>query len=223
MDEFEKIVEKYRRELMEFSKSCGNNITDDAECEKNPPDKSAAESEESEEKGSVSDTAVPVQDSEKTSNSDSAGYSVPRFSDYDDFIKNNSQSGVLRVQAFAAGRVFPVASAKITVALELRNETREMFEGLSDINGIIDNIPLPAPEREMSQTPSESAVLPYSSYTIYVEHPDFVSAVFRDVPVFSGTKSIQGVELIPLVSAGGEPSAVIEDESESFSRLKGDD
>lgn len=220
MDEFEKIIEKYRRELMDFSKACGNNI-----CEKAAASAPSTEGNEADSgkmifnpKDEELPDLTPDPISQPTENS-----ITPVFEDFDDFIKNNPQSGTLRVQVFAGGRVFPVSSAKITVVLELKNESREMFEGLSDINGIIDGIQLPAPEKEMSQSPSQSASLPYSSYTVYVEHPDFVSAVFREVPVFSGTKSIQGAELIPLAGAGGEPSAAADDESNSFSRLKGDD
>ena len=148
-------------------------------------------------------------------------FPVPKFDSYDEFLKANPQSGTMRVQVYAAGQTFPIANADVTLFLELTNGRYDIFEGLTDINGVIDGIILPAPSREMSQSPSDTPVLPYSSYGLTVRHPDFADAVFTDIPVFSGIKSIQGVELVPLISDGREPAVTETDESDSFSRVKG--
>lgn len=232
MDEFDNMIEKYRRELMEFSK---NNPTPaekcSAECNRKTEDiesynhETVIEEDESvrtDGKGaetiskSAQATAMPAK-----SNMLTEDYKAPQFDSYADFISANPQNGLLRVQVFAAGQAFPIANARVTVALELKNESHQIFDGLTDINGIVDNIKLPAPSAEMSQTPSESAALPYSSYTTYVEHPDFVDAEFINVPVFAGIKSIQSVELIPNVNVGNQPQMAEINEGESFTRLKG--
>lgn len=235
MDEIENIIEKYRRELIEFSKS-------------SPYRESAAQTESDKESRRTAAPAAAEADNciDKAETEDEAedyiidngqefngyteaaeqpqeDYIAPKFDSYEDFIKANSGSGTLRFQVFAADRAFPIQSARVSVVLELKNGARELFDGLTDTNGIIDAVTLPAPEAEMSLSPSQSPVLPYSSYTAYIGHPEFVSEKIINIPVFSGIKSIQDVEMIPLVAVGGEPSQIEENEGESFIRLKGDD
>ncbi len=241
MEEFDNIIEKYRRELLEFSKNnpmreekCDGQCdseTNDAE----QPEFSAVnavsktesfdgfDAEDVQNNTETADARSTVQNTEdNTANSiQSEEYKAPQFDNYDDFLRNNPQSGLLRVQVFAAGQAFPVVNARVVVVLELKNGSRQMFDGLTDINGIVDNIKLPAPSAEMSQSPTESPVLPYSSYTTYIEHPEFVNAEFINVPVFAGIKSIQSVELIPTVNVGNQPQIAELNEGESFTRLKG--
>ncbi len=252
MDDFDNLIERYRRELMEFSKNnCSkpavsepkSNQKDNAtqaeictECKVIPVEKEQILPVNTQPKEEADFDEMPADipatetenaenvkvDYSQAANENSVGNAtVPKFKNYEEFIRNNPQNGSLKVQVFAADHAFPVPSARVVVVLELQNGTREFFDGLTDINGIVDDIILPAPARENSQSPSESPALPYSSYTTYVEHPDFVDARYTDVPVFAGIKSIQGVELIPLVSVGNEPKFVETDESNSFERLKG--
>ncbi|MCQ2479326.1 MAG: hypothetical protein MJ120_01700 [Clostridia bacterium] len=249
MDDFDNLIERYRRELMEFSRNnCSkpaadnNSVNETKPCKKEEMEEIFQERTAIpvvEEKGNAmpvnSETAIEtavdkaeekslpqIKDFETASKENSVGNpSVPKFKNYEEFIKGNPQNGSLKVQVFAADHAFPVPNARVVVVLELQNGTKEFFDGLTDINGIVDDIILPAPARESSQAPSDSPALPYSSYTTYVEHPDFVEARYTDVPVFAGIKSIQGVELIPLVSVGNEPKYVETDEGDSFERLKG--
>ncbi|MCQ2471142.1 MAG: hypothetical protein MJ147_03800 [Clostridia bacterium] len=246
MDDFDNLIERYRRELMEFSKNnCSKPAVSEqksnqeeicTECKVMPVEKeqilpvNTQPKEEADTHEMLTDTAdTETEKAEKAevdysqaSRENSVGnMAVPKFRNYEEFLRNNPQNGSLKVQVFAADHAFPVPSARVVVVLELLNGTREFFDGLTDINGIVDDIILPAPARENSQSPSDSPALPYASYTTYVEHPDFVDARYTDVPVFAGIKSIQGVELIPLVSVGNEPKYVETDEGNSFERLKG--
>ena len=244
MDEFENLIEKYRRELVEFSKSNPSAAKDEmTDCENgesalpenenslrgeipNSENEAAPETEQGAEyKPEMNEKEIYTQSEGDTSpfsdEKTADDRSVPKFSTYEDFIKNNPQTGSLRFQVYAANQAFPVPSARVTVVLELESETRELFDGLTDINGVIDDIVLPAPDRMMSQSPSDSPALPYSSYTAVVEHPEFAGAKFTDIPVFSGIKSVQGVELIPLVSVGNEPQMTDTQENGAFPRIKG--
>lgn len=250
MDDFDNLIEKYRRELIELSKNnpiaeestetstaseeeavsaaSVNIITNDKienteECcsEAGNP---TVETNEIKETESASTAPVEVEPLTRVADNEQVStYVAPQFADYDEFLKNNPQSGSLKVQVYAANQAFPIPNARVTVVLELLNGSREMFDGLTDINGIIDNIKLPAPDAEMSQAPSNTGVLPYSTYTTYIEHPDFVNEKFTNVPVFPGIKSIQGVELISRVNYGNQPESIVQNEGESFARLKGVD
>ena len=232
MDEFENLIEKYRRELVEFSKNSPPAAEEAAECEDN--EVLQPETGEDIPCVSVPDMEVIPERNEKEiytqTEGDTSPFSdekteddrpVPKFSTYEDFIRSNPQTGSLRFQVYAANQAFPVPSARVTVVLELENETRELFDGLTDINGVIDDITLPAPDKNLSQSPSDTPALPYSSYTAVVEHPEFAGARFTDIPVFSGVKSVQGVELIPLVGVGNEPQMTDTQENGAFPRIKG--
>lgn len=221
MDEIEKLIEKYRMELIEFSKSCpcadsygeaGGETDDNTELTEKAEDEASVP---------VSSEIIPVRNT--ADNISEENYTAPEFDSYEDFIKGNPQSGSLKFQIYAADMAFPVQSARVTVVLELKNESREIFDGLTDINGIIDSITLPAPDKDNSQSPQQSSALPYSSYTAYIEHPEFVRIKITNIPIFSGIKTIQNTEMVPLVGAGTEPARIEENDGEAFLRLKGDE
>lgn len=234
MDDIEKIIEKYKKELLEFSKQNAavySNSSLQPEMQK-----------EFAERKAVSTAAMPAESAKNgnTLNSDNPGSqsaavpqdatlettlptvdTIEKFDTYEDFLKNNKQKGTLRIQVAAANQSFPISNARVTVSLELKNGTREMFEGLTDSSGIIDNIVLPAPELNLSQDPDSGGVMPFAVYTTTIEHPDFVNAKFINVPVFPGIESIQAVNLVPLVRTGQEPAPNTVYETEPFYRVRG--
>lgn len=102
-------------------------------------------------------------------------------------------TGTLKVQVFAADRVYPVSAAKVTVSDY--ESGRELFTGYTDVDGIAQSITLPAPNPELSETPAREK--PYSQYNITVEHSRFFPRKFIGVPVFAGITSVQNVQLVP--------------------------
>lgn len=132
-----------------------------------------------------------------------------------DFLAANNESGSLRVEAYASDRAFSVPSARVMVFIELPEGNVAVFDGLTDINGSTESIRLPAPPKEISQSPrSESNPrLPYAVYSVYVEHPDYVRAVFTNVPVFSGIESIQPVRMLAKSAGLDEPEPIVVDET----------
>lgn len=213
MDEFENIIEKYMNELKEFSKQNPQQI----KAEELPQAK-AVFAEAATPAPEQSSTAAPPQ--ETTAVQPAEQQPTVIFKDYSDFLKSNPQKGVLKFQVYAANQAFPVVNARVTVYLKLSDGNREMFDGLTDINGIIDNIVLPAPDKSLSQSP-DSLSVPYSSYTATVEHPDFSNVSFINIPVFSGIKSIQGVEMIPMTESARINGTRIYTETTPFYRLNG--
>lgn len=131
------------------------------------------------------------------------------------FLQENSESGTLRVEAFASDRAFGVGSARVMVFLELPSGNVAVFDGLTDIDGQSDTIILPAPPRSLSQSPQngENPKLPYAVYSVYVEHPSYVRAVFTNVPVFSGVESIQPVRMLAKAAGLPEPEPIAVDET----------
>lgn len=138
-----------------------------------------------------------------------------RCRDINDFLVANNESGTMKVEAFAADRSFGVGSARVMIFVELPSGNVAVFDGLTDINGATKSVRLPAPPRELAQSPQTgaNARLPYSVYSVYVEHPGFVRSVFTNVPVFSGIESIQPVRMLAKSSGMGEPEPIVVDET----------
>lgn len=138
-----------------------------------------------------------------------------RCRDINDYLTANNESGTLRVETFASDRAFGVGSARVMIFLELPSGNVAVFDGITDINGQSDTVRLPAPPRALSQSPQtgENPRLPYSVYSVYVEHPAYVRSVFTNVPVFSGIESIQPVRMIAKSAGTQEPEPIVVDES----------
>lgn len=132
-----------------------------------------------------------------------------------DFLSANTERGSLKVETFASDRAFGIPSARVMVFLGLPSGNVAVFDGLTDVNGSTESIRLPAPPRSLSQSPQTGAnpKLPYAVYSVYVEHPDYVRAVFTNVPVFSGIESIQPVRMLAKATGLEEPEPIVVDET----------
>lgn len=188
MHNLEDMIEKYRLELMEFSKQ--NPARD--KCEADCRETAAA-------------MAKPIEKENAEFDTDVRDFIVTRpYADYDDFEHRNRSQGELRVQVFAADRSFPVSDARVTVSVPFLTGSRELFSGTTDADGIIEGIILPAPDKSLSLDEDNTSE-PFALYNLRVAHPDFADSEFTDVPVFDSVKSIQPVELVPLTQSGTEP------------------
>ncbi len=147
------------------------------------------------------------------SNPNSTAEQRLRCREINDFLKKNAESGTIRVEVFASDRAFGIGSARVMIFLNLPSGNVAVFDGLSDVSGSVPAINLPAPARSLSQSPDNNTIPPYSLYTVYVEHPSYVRALFTNVPVFSGTESIQPVQLLAKTAGTDEPEPIIVDEA----------
>ena len=193
MHELEKMIEKYRQELVEFSKQ-------------NTPADEDFFSEEKDEKDvraipvMANALRFPVNAGEKEE--------IDTYVDYEDFQKKNPSKGSMKVQVTAGGQSYPVINAVVRVRIPLRTGDREIFSGYTDINGIVDNIVLPAPDSSISFDEENSTVPPFSVYEVTVTHPNFAKSEFFNVPVFADIKAIQPAQMVPLTETGEEPGTV---------------
>ena len=137
-----------------------------------------------------------------------------RCRDINDFLAANPESGSMRVEAYSGDRAFGIGSARVMVFVELPSGNVAVFDGLTDNDGNTVSIKLPAPPGELSQTPQtgKNPRLPYAVYSVYVEHPGFVRAVYTNVPVFSGIESIQPVRMLAKTEGVNEPEPIMVDE-----------
>ena len=112
--------------------------------------------------------------------------------------------GYMIVRVTTARGAIPLEDATVTV----RNYDPEFEKGRGDIisvyttnsSGLTDRISLPAPPRELSQSPGNGKS--YESYNLYVSSPGYYKKEYVGVPVFEGITAIQNVDMIPLPDNG---------------------
>ena len=127
------------------------------------------------------------------------GNEVSDSSALSDFMKENSSTGMLKVQAYLARGAYPVSGVKVEVSKEFDDGKRVFFSGATNENGIIDDIELPAPPRENSlefDSPDKVAV-----YTLR-SSLDGYEEIRRAVEIFDGIKTIQPLAM--QLKKGGE-------------------
>jgi hypothetical protein len=84
--------------------------------------------------------------------STSANETLPEgeYADHEGFINENSRKGILKIQAYRGQMAYPVPSVRVVISKRFLDGEYVFFSGLTDENGIIDGIELPAPPRDNS-------------------------------------------------------------------------
>lgn len=183
------MIEKYRRELVEFSGQ--SSFAEESAVEEKEPDFAP-----------VMANALPFIGNVE------ADQETEFYKNFEDFQNKNPSKGSMRVQVTSGGRSYPIINAIVKVSVPLETGDREIYSGYTDINGIVDNIVLPAPDSSYSLDEQNTTVEPYAVYEVTVTHPDFAKSEFFNVPVFANIKAIQPARLVPLTETGGEPGTV---------------
>lgn len=137
-----------------------------------------------------------------------------RCREINEFLTANNETGTMRVEATAADRAFGICSARVMIFLPLPSGNVTVFDGLTNVNGSSLSVTLPAPPKSISQQEDNGGKAPFAVYSVYVEHPSFVRAIFTNVPVFSGTESIQPVAMLAKAAGAQEPDPIVVDQSE---------
>ncbi len=117
-------------------------------------------------------------------------------------------SGTVVVQVSLAKGAIPVEGAKVIVSLQ----DKVLGEFITDKSGKTPSLSLPAPGKELSQTPN-GTLRPYSIYNIRISYPGYYVEEAINVPVFDGVNSIQPVALVPLPEDVPPNAEILIDES----------
>ncbi len=168
----------------------------------NPPQVSDKSQRGPQPDGSPANTASPSNEREEGSQ--------PR-QPLQDKEQEDAGFGTLIVQVVTADGTLPVAGARVVVSRLIDGERTLQGYDVTDISGRTGEFTLPAPPASLSQTPGNPH--PYASYIITVQAVGFGTAEFRNVPIFTGIRSIQRVVLLPVPEFGSpaqDPSSVTE-------------
>lgn len=185
-NDFKNMVEKYKNELM---KMAGLNVKAQGISETEVPGAKISENKDAEiksEENKQEDTFFPEDSVNAIDESES--------NTYQDFMDKNKEYGYLKVQAFAASQALPIEGVKVIVSKKFSDTDKIFFEGITDESGIIDDIKLPAPSKELSEHPSE--ILPYSNYNFSSQYEQAETDNARSVQIFQGIKTIQPIRVI---------------------------
>ena len=125
----------------------------------------------------------------------SNGENTNIYETYEEFLKENPENGKLKIQASTARGAIPIPNVHITVSKNFKDGKKIFFEGQTNSSGIIDNIELPAPDRNLSESPSDE--IPYSNYDILATHPEYTTEEYINANIFDGITSIQPINLVP--------------------------
>ena len=118
---------------------------------------------------------------------------------YAAFQQRTPGRGSIKIQASMADGAYPVPGMTVVISKDFTDGTHVFHTAVTDADGIIDDLMLPAPPSAESQQPDESStpLNPFSVYHITASKPGFRTEEYIQVPVFDGVKSIQPVRLVP--------------------------
>lgn len=113
---------------------------------------------------------------------------VSNDTSYSDFAAENTSKGMLKIQAYRARAAYPVPGVRVVISQDFNDGEHVFFSGVTDENGMIDGIELPAPPRINSlEFDSPDKVAVYKLKAISSEYEE----LSRDVEIFDGVKTIQ--------------------------------
>ena len=119
---------------------------------------------------------------------------------YEDFIKENDDTGNLKVQVFTAYGAIPIQNTNIVVYKDIEEYRVVFFQGVTDISGIISDIKLPAP---MMVTSNEETPI-YTIYNMTAFNAGYESLKTYTIGMLGGVNVIQYVKMIPSVDLEGD-------------------
>ncbi len=106
------------------------------------------------------------------------------------------KSGTLTVRAYTAGGALPVSDVLIRIFGAEEDNRDIAYSLLTDGDGVTESLTLPAPARELSESPKSKEV-PYAVYNIEAQKEGYFYKRLYNVPVFDGINSEQLVNMIP--------------------------
>ena len=113
-----------------------------------------------------------------------------------------SGMGFLVVHVTTARGAIPLEGALVSVRSNKPNENgipgEVIATRVSGNDGNTAPLPLSAPLRSQSLTPSNGQRKPYSTYHVEVRLEGFYTQYYANVPIFDGIAAIQPADLIPL-------------------------
>ena len=123
---------------------------------------------------------------------------TPFREEYEEYIRSYPGRGTLKVQISVARGAFPLKNVLVDVSQIYNGVRYSLYNDVTDISGIVDNMVLPARSIE-STLNFDSAQLPEAKYLVTVFHPDFRELTDCAVVIHDKTETILPISLVPLM------------------------
>ena len=120
--------------------------------------------------------------------------------EYEAYIRQYPGRGTLKVQLSVARGAYPIRNAMVDVAQMLDGVRYSLYNDVTDISGIVDNMVLPA--RNIGTTLNFDDVLPEAEYMVTVFHPDFQEITDCRVVIHDRIETILPISLTPVTGRG---------------------
>ena len=117
------------------------------------------------------------------------------------------QTGSLVVRTFTSQAQLPVSGATVIITSREEDGRHKVYSIQStDESGGTQPFVLEAPDVDLSMSPGQA--IPFSNYSLVVEHPGYFLATFEQLQIFPGIETVQNIPLVPLPQpSGGSESA----------------
>lgn len=119
------------------------------------------------------------------------------------FLEKNPAYGNLVFQVTGGQGAFPVAGAKIVIIKDLDDTHAFSITEHTDESGKTAGMYLPAPSRNLSQTPGNGDV--FAKYRAEITAAGYTPVQVLEIPVFDGITTIQPVNMLPNIG-GNQPT-----------------
>lgn len=127
---------------------------------------------------------------------------TPFRDEYEEYIREYPGRGTLKVQISVARGAFPLKNVLVDVSQIYNGVRYSLYNDVTDISGIVDNMVLPARSFESTlnfeSAQGKEARLPEAEYLVTVFHPDFKELTDCAVVIHDKTETILPVSLTPL-------------------------
>jgi len=124
-----------------------------------------------------------------------------KTADYEQFIRENPDTGKLKVLAFAAYQAVPISDVEILITKVIGDNRVIFFNGYTNSSGVIENIELPAPANRYDPTTLEPAKSTFYDLTAISEGYEVIKKY--NTEMYGGINAIQYVKMIPKVEFQG--------------------
>ena len=122
---------------------------------------------------------------------------TPFRDEYEEYIQAYPGRGTLKVQISVARGAFPMKNVLVDVSQIYNGVRYSLYNDVTDISGIVDNMVLPARSIE-STLNYDTAQIPEAEYLVTIFHPDFKELTDCSVIIHDKTETILPITLVPL-------------------------
>ena len=104
---------------------------------------------------------------------------------------------IMQIRTFTASEALPLEGASVKI-IGSGEENRDVkISQITDSDGLTNVVRLPAPSTSLSMSPSSKSI-PYSVYDVEITKIGYYPKRIYNVPLFSGTKAMLPIEMIPI-------------------------